>query len=420
MKVENRQLFVLGWFERSPWTVLLAGALLALLVAVSLMRGLMKADFQELSALASTLTATSVLSLGMGYFLYRRGWTRSPSLMLTLIATYGWAMVLTLFNVWVMAEQMFVNEHDLVLSGVLLLFAAIIATTFGVFAAASLTDGLRQLNRTAQAIASGDLEMRVRVHGRDEVAQLSQSFNNMAAQLQAAEKQRHEVEKLRRDLVAWTSHDLRTPLTSIRAMVEALHDGLVSDPETAQRYYRTIRNDVVALNNLIDDLFELAQLDAGGLVLEKSPYALGDLVSDALERFHALAAQKGIALHGEISPEVGLIRLNAPKIGRVLSNLIGNALRYVPAGGDVWVTAVPVAEGVQITARDNGPGFAPADLPRIFEQFYRGEEARSRKTGGAGLGLAIARAIVEAHDGQITAKNGANGGAVIQFTLSNS
>ncbi|MFQ5421777.1 MAG: sensor histidine kinase, partial [Anaerolineae bacterium] len=383
MKVESRRPFVFDWVDRSPWGVLLAGMLLALLVAVALMRGLMKANLQEISALASTLAITSVISLGLGYFLYRRGWTRSPSLALTLIATYGWAMALTLFNVWVMSEQMFVSQHDLVLSGVLLLFAAIIATTFGVFAAASLTDGLRQLTKTAQAIAAGNLETRVLVNGRDEVAQLSQSFNDMAAQLQAAEDQRREVEKLRRDLVAWTSHDLRTPLTSIRAMVEALHDGMVTDPETAQRYFRTIRNDVIALNNLIDDLFELAQLDAGGLVLEKSPYAVADLVSDALERFHALAAQKGVTLHGEVSPALGLIPLNAPKIGRVLSNLIGNALRYVPEGGDVWATAVPNFTGVQITVCDNGPGFAPADLPRIFEQCYRGEEARSRRTGGA-------------------------------------
>ncbi len=409
----------LNWFSQAPWRILASGIVVALVVAVLLMRAIMQAPSNELMALASTLTVTSIISMGLGYLLHRQGWTRSPSLALTLMMTYGWAALLTLFNVWVMSQQMFVSEHDLLLSGVLLLFAAIIATTFGVFAAASVTNGLRELAQSAQAIAAGDLSTRVQVSGRDEVAQVSQVFNEMAAQLQEAENQRAELEKMRRDFIAWTSHDLRTPLTSIRAMVEALHDGIVDDPETVQRYYQTIRGDVIALNGLIDDLFELAQLDAGRLVLDKSPYAFGDLVSDALESFRALAQQRGIDLQAEVNAAVGQVHLNAPKIGRVLANLISNALRYTPEGGRVAVTAVPTPAGVQVTVQDSGPGFHPDDLPRIFEQFYRGEheQARSRSTGGTGLGLAIARGIVEAHHGRIWAENAGNGGAIVGFIL---
>ena len=235
-----------------------------------------------------------------------------------------------------------------------------------------------------------------------------------------AEAQRSELETLRRDLIAWTSHDLRTPLTSIRAMVEALHDGMVNDPATVQRYYQTIRADVIALNSLIDDLFELAQLDAGGLVLEMSLYAFGDLVSDALESFQVLAQKRGIDLQAIVNENVGQVRLNAPKIGRVLANLISNALRYTPVGGKVKVVVIRNKEGVQLQVHDSGPGFHPDDLPRIFEQFYRGEEARSRSTGGAGLGLAIARGIIEAHGGTIWADNipsEMGGGAVVGFSL---
>jgi signal transduction histidine kinase len=297
------------------------------------------------------------------------------------------------------------------------MFAAIIATTFGVFAAASVTNGLRQLAQTAQTIAAGDLSARVEVTGRDEVAQVSRVFNEMAAQLQETEAQRAELEQMRRDFIAWTSHDLRTPLTSIRAMVEALHDGVVDDPATVQRYYQTIRGDVIALNSLIDDLFEMAQLDAGGLALEKQPYAFGDLVSDALESFRALAQQRGIDLQAVVADDVGQVRLNAPKIGRVLANLISNGLRYTPEGGLVKVTAISIPNAIQVTIQDSGPGFHPDDLPRIFEQFYRGEQARSRSTGRAGLGLAIARGIVEAHNGRIWAENAADGGAVVGFTL---
>jgi signal transduction histidine kinase len=378
---------------------------------------LMEAPMSEIATLVSTLAFTSVVSLGIGYWLYRRGWTRSPSLMLTLLMSYIWAAVLTVFNVWAMSVQMFVSEHDLTLSIVLLLFAVIIATTFGVFAAASITDSLRQLDQTAKALAGGELAARTAVTGRDEVARVAHSFNEMATQLQTAEQQREKLDALRREFIAWTSHDLRTPLTSIRAMVEALHDGLVDDPEMAKRYYRTIRNDVMAMNKLIDDFFEVAQLDAVGLVLELSHHSLRDLVSDALESFQALAQQRNITLVGEVASEIDLVRLNAEKMSRVLANLLSNALRYTPAEGKIELQAQQTAEGIEVTICDNGPGFSPDDLERVFEKFYRGEQARSRATGGAGLGLAIAAGIVAAHNGRIWAANRPAGGACVGFSL---
>lgn len=407
----------LFWLNQAPWRILPTGVVLALTLAALLMWQLMQAPSREIAALVSTLAMTSLLSLGIGYLLYRRGWARFSSLTLTLIMTYLWAAMLTLFNVWILAQQMFASEHDLLLSGVLLLFAVIIATSFGIFVAATVTDGLRQLAHTAQQLAAGDLTARVAVSGRDEVAQVAESFNEMAAQLQQAARQREELDRLRRDLIAWTSHDLRTPLTSIRAMVEALHDGVVTDPVTVQRYYHTIRSDVIALNVLIDDLFELAQLDTGGLVIEKSVHDLGDLLSDALESFRALAQQRGITVDGYVAVDVRPLPLNAAKISRVLANLLSNALRYTPAQGHVQVRVARSDVGVQVTVQDSGPGFNEDDLPRVFEQFYRGEQARSRATGGAGLGLAIARGIVEAHHGRIWAENAAGGGAVVGFEL---
>ena len=244
-------------FNWASWQVLIVGALVALLVAVLLMQGLMQAPLADVTALVTTLTMTSLISLAIGYFLFRFAWKRSPSFYLTLVLTYAWAGTLTLFNVWIMSSRMFASPHDLLLSGVLLAFAAIVATSFGVFVAANLNRGLSELADSAQQIAGGNLEARVAIAGRDEVARAGASFNEMAGQLQEAEQQRLELEKLRRDLIAWTSHDLRTPLTSIRAMIEALHDGVVTDPETTQRYYRTMRSDIIALNSLLDDLFEV-------------------------------------------------------------------------------------------------------------------------------------------------------------------
>ena len=404
--------------SQMPWRFFVIGILAALVVVTALMRLLMQAPLQEITTLVTWLSITAVLSLGIGYLLYRRGLARSPSISLTLVLTYAWAAILTLSNVWVMSERMFLNkEHDLVLSGVLLLFAAIIATTFGIFVAASMADGLNQLSDTAVNIADGNLDARVEIHGRDEVAQVGMAFNQMAVQLQTAERQRAEVEKMRRDLIAWTSHDLRTPLTSIRAMIEALYDGVVDDPETVRRYYQTMRSDIISLNEIIDDLFELAQLDAGGLKMEKSWHGLSDVVSDMLESFQALAEKRGVRLVGQVGNDVDPVWMNAQKISRVLSNLVSNALRYTPEGGEVSVTAVRENGEIVVRVADSGPGFDPEDLPRVFEQFYRGEQARSRKTGGAGLGLAISQGIVAAHDGTILAKNAEKGGAIVEFRL---
>lgn len=405
------------WIRRAPWLILLTGILLALAVAVLLFNVLMQPPAAQTIALVTTLSVTSLLSLGIGYWLYRRGWARSTSLARTLVLTYIWAALLTLFNVGVMQQQMFASQHDLILSGVLLLFAAIIAATFGIFVSASVTDDLQNLAATAQQLAGGDLSARVEVNGRDEIAQVGQVFNGMADQLQQAADQQAELDHLRRDLIAWTSHDLRTPLTSIRVRVEALNDGLVDDIETQQRFYKDIRADVMALNKLIDDLFELAQLDAGSFRMEKSPYVLGDFISDCLQRFQIVADQKEIDLTGQVDSAVGLVPLNATKLGRVLDNLISNAIRYTPNGGRVWVTAVRQPTNIEVTVQDSGPGFNPADLPHVFDQFYRGEEARSRATGGAGLGLAIAQGVVLAHEGSIWAQNAPEGGAIVKFSL---
>ena len=407
---------VVGWFGRAPWRILVVGMALALGVATALFYGLMAPGPGDLALLAATLAVASALAVGLGYLLYRRGWARSSSLMVTLVATYLWAALVTLLPVWLLQRQMFFNEHDLILSGVLLLFAAIVATTYGLFIAAGVAEGLRQTAVVADRLAGGDAAARVPVAGRDEVARLGESFNAMADRLQTAADRQREVETLRRNLIAWASHDLRTPLTAIRVRVEALDDGLVTEPEEARRYVAAMRADVMALNALLDDLFELAQLDAGGPPPERSPHSPADLVADCLRRFLPLAEGRGVALTGDVSPDA-MVPAQPGKIERVLGNLVDNALRHTPPGGRITVSARATPEGVVFHVEDSGPGFSPAELAHAFEQFYRGEAARSRAMGGAGLGLAIARGIVEAHGGRIWAENRAEGGGRVSFLL---
>lgn len=396
----------------------IVGVVLALAVALAVFYLLMHPPMGEFGALAAFLGSTAVVSVATGYGAYRLGWIgRAPRVSWTLLGGYALASVLTFVNVWVTARLMFASRHDLLLATVLLVFAGGIAMSLGYFLSAALTDNIRALNRGAKAIAAGRLDVRVPVEGNDEMAELARAFNDMAAQLEEAAHKQRELDSLRRDLIAWVGHDLQTPLASMRAMIEALADGVVEDPDTVQRYLRTTQRDIRSLSLLIDDLFDLAQLDAGGLELDRQPSSLSDLVSDTLETFSALADQQGVVLSGEVDADVDPVWIDAPLVGRALSNLISNALRHTQAGGAVDVRAERLDHGVRVEVADTGEGIAPADLPHIFDQFYRGEKSRSRATGGSGLGLAIARAVVEAHGGEIGAESGAGEGARLWFTL---
>jgi signal transduction histidine kinase len=206
----------------------------------------------------------------------------------------------------------------------------------------------------------------------------------------------------------------------MRAVLEALADGMVDDPETVQRYYRVAQQDIRSLSHLIDDLFDVSQIDAGGLQLDVAPNSIGDLISDTIERFSETARRQNVQLEGEVSPGTDPVKMDAPRIGRVLANLTSNALRHTPAGGRVHLAArrpASGASGVEVEVVDTGEGIRPEDLPFVFDRFYRGEKSRSRATGGAGLGLAIARGIVEAHGGSIRVESEAGHGARFVFVL---
>jgi signal transduction histidine kinase len=217
--------------------------------------------------------------------------------------------------------------------------------------------------------------------------------------------------------VAWAGHDLRAPLTSIRVILEALADGMVNDEDTRARYLRTAQGEIQSLSHLIDDLFEMAQYDAGGLRLEREPGSIADLISDTLESFSELAKRQSIHLEGAVAAGTGPVLMDSRRVGRVIANLVNNAIRYTPSGGSVTIQAMPVAGGVRVEVSDSGIGIASQDAPYIFQRFYRGEKSRSRASGGAGLGLAIAKGIVEAHGGQIGFSSRPGGGTCFYFNL---
>jgi len=396
---------------------LLIGILIILVISLGIFEWVMLPPTSELGLMAAYLGVTALISALIGYIAYRLGWINfSPALRWTLLGGYTLASVLTFFNVWFSANMMFVSKHDFLLAIVLLVFAGGMATVLGYFLSSTVTERIQRLKNAAEKLSEGDLQTRVPVTGRDEVAALASTFNQMAEKLQLTDQKQRELESMRRDLIAWVSHDLQTPLTSIRAILEALSDGVVDDPETVSRYLNTAQRDVKNLSVLIDDLFQMAQLDAGGFPLHAAEASLSDLVSDTLEGFTELAKQHEITLEGNVESDVDPVHMDTQAIGRVLNNLIGNALRHTPNHGrvSVWVCR---NKHIEVTISDTGEGIRAEDLPHIFERFYRGDASRSRSRGtGAGLGLAIARGIVQAHGGEIKVESQIGNGT--QFTFS--
>jgi signal transduction histidine kinase len=394
------------------------GILLILVLSLALFILLMSPPMGELGLMALFLGITALVSTLAGYIAYRFGWINlSPTLRWTLLGGYALASLLTFFNVWFSAQLMFASDHDLLLAIVLLIFAGGMAMVLGYFLSSTVTERIDLLKGAAERLAKGDLKTRVPVQGRDEVAALAATFNQMAEQLQTADQKQRELENMRRDLIAWVSHDLQTPLTSMRAILEALSDGIVDEPEMVNRYLNTAQRDVRSLSALIDDLFQMAQLDTGGFPLNRTPASLNDLISDTLESFSELAYRESITLEGWVEPNVDPVFMDTQAIGRVLNNLISNALRHTFAGGRIHVSARRTDKGVEATVSDTGEGIRAEDIPHIFDSFYRSEKSRNRNTGGAGLGLAIARGIVRAHGGDIRVESQAAKGTRFIFRL---
>ena len=265
---------------------------------------------------------------------------------------------------------------------------------------------IRTLERAADTLAGGDLQARAPTAGPRELARLGESFNAMAAGVE-------ELFDARRQLVAWASHDLRTPLASIQAMLEAIEDDL-AEPED---YLPELRVQARALGRLIDDLFELAVIDAGALTLELHETPLAAVVESCVRGLQAEARARDVHLATRLDDGLPQVRCAPDQVERVLLNLLANALRHTPSDGSVVVAARPVGPELEVSVEDTGVGIDPGDEQRMFDRFWRADRARTRSGDGAGLGLAIARGLVEAQGGRIWAERRSGGGARIAFTL---
>jgi signal transduction histidine kinase len=259
---------------------------------------------------------------------------------------------------------------------------------------------LDKLSATATALGEGDLAARAgAVGGGPEYAALASALDHMADRLGKALATVQDVEARRRDLVTAVSHDLRTPLARLRAMVEAIDERVVDDPPTLQRYAGEMRRSIDTLVTLVDDLFELVQLDAGAIVADTERARVADVVGSALTACEGDATMKGIVVRTDLDGAADAAC--SPRLVRVLQNLVQNSIRHTPPDGTVTIEARRVAGRVRVVVEDTGEGIPPAALAHVFEPFYRADPARSQP--GSGLGLAVAKRIVEALGGNISA-----------------
>ena len=330
---------------------------------------------------------------------------RLPTLRLQLAGLGLLAVLLPLAAVVLSGAVMFQSEHDLTILGVTA-GAATAAVIVALAVVRSIGRGLDPLRRAASELTRGDLTARVPVPPQRELAALAESFNQMAERLE-------ELFDARTQLVAWASHDLRTPLANMQAMLEALEDEL-APPD---RYLPALQEQVRTLGALVEDLFELARIDAGALTLELREARLAGVVEACLRGLEAEAAARRVRLTADLDSAV-TVRCAPDKVERVLFNLLTNALRHTPADGSVAVRVDPSPAEVRVMVEDTGTGLEPNTERRMFDRFWRGDRARSStRGGGAGLGLEIARGLVEAHGGRIWAENRPGGGARVSFTL---
>ena len=272
--------------------------------------------------------------------------------------------------------------------------------------ARNLVNPLETIRTASQQLAAGDLSARAPEGGPAELAELGASFNLMAAHLE-------EAFDARRELVAWASHDLRAPITSLQAMLEAIEDGIVEPAH----YLSPLQSQVRLLGALVDDLFDLACIDSGAVSLAYEVVELEALASSCVHRFDAEARARGIRLMCSRRGGSTQSRCAPDKVERVLTNLLTNALRYTPSGGSVSVTVAGGAGAVFVSVEDTGIGIAPEVADRLFEPFWRADSARTSASGGAGLGLAIARGLIEAQGGRIWAEPPPSGGTRVSFVL---
>jgi signal transduction histidine kinase len=371
--------------------VVLAGAVASLGLGAAL--GVKASELREMGLLLLVaLIATVVATVAARPLLAR------ASVRWRFVAVAALAVLVSLVNLGVLTLLMSVSHHDATLVAILLVYSVGAGVAAALALAKTWGDGVERLVEGARFLAGGNLEHRIgRVGAGPELDALAVTLDETAASLERSLARERAGEERRKDLITAVSHDLRTPLASLRAMVEAVDDSVVEDLPTLRRYAEEMRRSVESLSLLVDDLFELVQIDAGAIEAESERIGLDEVVRSALATCEPQAREKGLLVETDIQD--GRDCLCSPRLVRVLQNLLQNAIRHTPADGTVRMEARRGPAGLELVVEDTGEGIGPAALDQVFEPFWRGDAARA--SDGSGLGLALAKRIVESLGGQI-------------------
>jgi len=303
-------------------------------------------------------------------------------------------------------EREFIQRTNVVMVYIAL-GASLVALLIGIFLSRTLTRPIRELTEATNAVAKGELGAQVSVRSKDELGELAASFNKMSVDLARSTE-------ARKQMTADIAHELRTPLSLIIGHADAVHDGVL--PPTRENF-EIIRDEALRLDHLVEDLRMLSLADAGELSIDLQEVSAQKLLRDIQTTYLQIAAQKNVTIHLDVAQDVQMLNIDPGRMTQVLTNILDNALRHTPEGGQIDVLARNVENGVEISIKDNGPGIDGEDVNRIFTRFYRADEARSRDYGGSGLGLAIARSIVQAQNGEIWAESAPGQGLTIYIKM---
>jgi signal transduction histidine kinase len=399
------------------------GALVALGLAVGaglvVTQLLLAPPAGELARIAGYLTFAGAATVTLGWIALRLvdGSLRLSLHAKTLVSALTGTSI-ALVNVFVIARLMFVSTaHDLRLLIGVLVFSGTITVFFTMWVIRAVTARTGAIHGAVRRLAAGSYDVSVPVAGHDELSVLARDVNTLGRRLLEAEHERAAIDRERRDLTASVSHDLRTPLASMRAMLEALDDGVVDDPQEVTRYHAVLRREVGRLDRMIDDLFELSRLDAGALKLHLGTVDVGEVVEEVADAMRARARKKGVSIGVDNGGSPVEAMIDGEQVERALANLVQNALEHTPAGGEIWIKVASHDGCLELSVADTGKGISSADMGRIWQRFYRADKSRNRDgtLDGGGLGLAIVKGIVEAHGGSVSAESTPNRGSV--FTL---
>ncbi len=355
-------------------------------------RDAIAADPVEAGAWCLALLAIAV---GGGLVLQRIS-RHTRSLRLLVLAITLTSLVIAAVAALLLARLMVLDSEQARSVIEVLAVTAVLATLLAVVASAPLGRDAERLEDTVRRIEAGDRSARTEVHRADELGHVAHALDQLSARLDLLERERQSFEDERRSMLTSVGHDLRTPLAALRAAIEALQDGVAPD---VPRYLRAMAHDVEALSSLVDDLFLLSRIESGRLDLVRARVDLRELADEAVEAITPAAAARDISIELRCDADVR-VDANARALGRVIRNLLDNAVRHAPAGSPVVVTIDDTGTAT-VRVTDQGPGFDAEFAPLAFDRFSRADQSRNRSSGGAGLGLAIARGLIEAHGGRI-------------------